>query len=513
MATKTQIEVERRAEQENPARELLAILYRGKWTILAIFLLVTGLVYWGTKRTLPLYQAESSLLVRIGREYVYRPEVGRTESSRMPSLSEMVNSEVEILSSRDLAEQVVRELGASRLYPKILELEPDPEIAVAKAVAAFRNAASIRPVLESSVIKVGFEHEVPLIAADAVNLLIERFKDKHIEVFGEERATRLEGQLLVRDAQLAAAEGALAEFKRANGVYDIDAQRQLLLDRRESLDQSLQAAEAELAVLRLRAGPEDPEEPTDLLILPPHLRPEMKDELLRQRYQLELALRGFEPPASDRLVEAASLRLLDLEIEESELLRDFSPTNRKVLSVQGEIQRVRGFLTQAETRAGAVDQVRLAERVARSEEIQAEIDRLTSEIELLVREEDRQLRFEARQSIQAVDLRRGDHAARLAAVDVEIQALDQQEQPLRRLERELVAAETAAQTYRERVEEARITEELDRERHISVKVIEQAAPPVAPTGLPRNLQVAIGAFVGLIAGVGLAVLMDLFRAR
>jgi uncharacterized protein involved in exopolysaccharide biosynthesis len=514
VASKAETATDPRKGDENPARELLASLYRGKWVVLCVFLLVSGLVYWGTLRQLPVFEAESSLIVRIGREYVYRPDVGRGETgTRTPSLAEMVNSEVEILSSRDLAEMVVRAIGVEKLFPEILELEPDPGIAVEKAVLKFRAAASIRPVLESSVIKVGFEHSVPALAAEAVNLLVERFKDKHIEVFGEERATRIETQLLERTELLQLASRSLADFKHTNDVYDIAEQRRLLLDRRERLDQSLQAAEVELAVLRLKAGPEGQEEPPDLPALPPHLRPEMKDELLRQRYELELALRGFEPPASDRLVEQASLRLLDLELEERELLRDYSPTNRKVLSVQQEIVRVRSFLEKAETRAGDFDQDRRAEREARGEEIQDEINRLTSEIELLVREEERLLRLDARRGIQALEIQRADLAKRLTAVELEVRVLDQQEQPLRGLERELAAAETAYQVYKDRLEEARVTEELDREKQISVKVIEKASAPVEPTGLPPKLQIAIGAFVGLIAGAGLAVLMDLFRAR
>lgn len=506
-------EVREAGARDNPARELLAILERGKWTVLLVFLGVTGLAVLGTLRAQPLYEAESSLMVRIGREYVYRSEVGRLESARMPSLSEMVNSEVEILSSRDLAEQVVRTLGVEHLYPEVLEVEDDPDIATEMAVLRFRGASSIRPVLESSVIKVGFEHENPTLAAEAVNQLVERFKDKHIEVFGEPRAERLEAQLVLRREDLAQAEKALADFKREFGVFDIHEQRVLLLDRREHLDQALQAAEIQLAELRLRAGPDGQTEPPDLPQLPLHLRPEMKEELLRQRYDLELALRGFEPPVSDRLVEQASLRLLDLELEESALLRDYSPSNRKVQSVQSEIQRVRRFLEQAETRAGGFDQARRAERLARSQEMAAEIARLTSEIELLVREEERQARLEARRSIQVLEIQRSDHLARLSAVDQEVRSLDQQEQPLRRLEREVSAAENAVQAYRERTEEARITEELDREKRISVRVIEKAAPPVAQSGLPRNLKLAVGAMVGLVAGIGMAVLLDLFRAR
>jgi len=500
-------------EPENPARELLGILARGKWTVLLVFLVVTAGATWATLRLPPTFEAEASLMVRIGREYVYRPEVGRTESARTPSLSEMVNSEVEILSSRDLAEQVVRELGVRALYPEVLELEPDEEIATEKAVLRFRKAASIRPVLESSVIKVGFEHEVPRLAADAVNRLVEHFKDKHIEVFGEERSERIEGRLEASRAALAQAEQALATFKRENAVFDLDEQRKNLLARRERLAaEEAQTSEA-LTEARFLVTPEDHEEVPAAGELPPHLRPEMKSELLRHRYELERSLWSLEPESGDRLVEEAQLRLLELELEEGELLRDFAPTNRRVQTVQAEIARVRTFLDEAQRQAGAFDTARRSERATRAQELRAEIARVTGDLELLVREERRLERLEARRNLQVLESRRSDQIGRIEEVDALLRDLDEEEQELRRLERELTSAEGAAQTYKDRYEEARITEELDRERRISVRVIENAAAPVAPTGLPRNLKLALGAVVGLVSGIGVAVLLDLFRTR
>src|SRR6185503_1481364 len=128
-----------RPEGDAAARELLSSLARGKWTVLVVFVVVTGIATWSTLHTPPLFEAESSLLVRIGREYMYRPEDGRAEATRTPSLSEMVNSEVEILSSRDLAEQVVREIGVERLYPDLVQLVPDPNVAAEMAVLRFRQ--------------------------------------------------------------------------------------------------------------------------------------------------------------------------------------------------------------------------------------------------------------------------------------------------------------------------------------------------------------------------------------
>jgi uncharacterized protein involved in exopolysaccharide biosynthesis len=497
----------------NPALEFAAILGRRKWTILGVFIIVSALATFGAVRTPPSFRAESSLLVRMGREYIYRSEVGRTETARTPSLSEIVNSEVEILSSRDLAELVVEALGVERLYPKLAELGLGPDLAREKAVLRLRQSTTVRAVLESSVIKLGFEHEDPALAAEVVNLLVERFRDKHLEVFGEERSGTLQDQLETQQVQLARAEDALSAFKRDNGVFDLDEQRSLLLGQRVRLEDDLRDCELQLVGLRLQVDASGQAEPTPAPLLPAHLRPEMKGELLRQLHELERELRALEAPVADRLIEAASLRLLDLQLEESKLLRDFSPENRRVLSVRAELETVREFLREAQIRSGASDEARRREREAGREELQARITSLTADIELLVREEERQAAEAMRQRLKSLEIQRETLSRELADMDQRIRDLEEQEKVLRQLERRRVSAESAVQRVRERVDDARLAEELDREKRISVRVIEKAAAPVVPSGLSRNLKIALGAFVGLLAGAALAVLQELFRAR
>jgi uncharacterized protein involved in exopolysaccharide biosynthesis len=497
--------------QENPAREFLQILLRGWLTIVLVFALVTGVVAYGAMKTPPMFEAESSLLVRIGREYIYRPEIGRTDTARGPSLAEMVNSEVEILSSRDLAEQVVNEIGYQNLYPELVELEADPRIAAEKAVLRLRGAASIRPVLESSVIKVGFEHAVPVLAADVVNLLVERFTDKHLEVFGEERAGIVEAQLTQRLKELATAEQALADFKSQNGVFDLNEQRRQLLVRREGLLRDLYAAEREVTGVRIQLPPG--EEPVDEPALPPHLSTTMKEELFRQLGQLQQELRAIAPPASNRLIEELQLTLLALQREEQQLLQAYNETDRRVVGIREEIERSRRFLTDTEAASGTLDDLRLRAHEDSKRALQEEIDRMSSEIELLLRAEEHHARTVLRMRLAALEAQGSADQARIDQIDLDIRTLDQHEMKLRQLERALTSAEAAVQTYQQRADEARIGEELDREKRINVRVIEMAAPPVAPIGLPLKLKVALGAFVGLLTGAGLAVLVDLFRAR
>ena len=495
-----------------PGPTLVAMLRRGLPTIAVVSLLVTGVVAVAILIAPERYESEARLMVRMGREYVFRPEAGGSESSRAPSLSEMVNSEVEILSSRELAEEVIREMGVDQLYPEILDVERDPDAATALAVPKFRGATSIRPVLESGVIKVVFAHHSPVVAADAVNLLVDRFQEKHLEVFGEDRSDALEREWLERAEELAGAEQALAGYKDQHGVTDIEQQRSFLFERSLALEKELLTREQELADLPPPAVSGDP---ADLVPveLPPHLAPGMGEALLRERYELERELRSLEPMYSDQLVRDASLRLLDLELQENELLRDYAESNRKVQSVRAGIGLVREFLVSAESREEADEEAERRDRLAVVATLEDEIDRLNGEIELLVRHERQLVAQEASQRRQVVENACQELRRRQAEVEAELLALDGHEQSLRQLERDVTVATAASEQGRALLDEALLSEHFDREKHTNVRVIERAAPPALPSGLSRSLKLALGLVAGLVAGAGTAVLVDVFRVR
>ncbi len=481
----------------NPAAELAAILRRRKGTIFFVFVVVTAVVAIGAFNIPPAYTAESSLMVRIGREYIYRSEVGRgTEAARMPSLSEMVNSEVEILSSHDLAEQVVKELGVELLYPDLLELEPDPDRALDKAVMRFRGGVAIRGVLESSVIRVGFEHTDPQIAADAVNLLVERFRDKHVEVFGEVRTTFLDEKLKGRQEDLARIETELSLFKQENEVYDLAEQRRTLLGRQAELDGELRDVEIEIAALKAVHGDLDRE---DEAVVAPDRIPDQKNELMTLLRELEGELREIVYSAPDALLEEFERMLLQLELERMDLERQFQEDNRQLQTLREKITEVQKYLTETEDRHRGVDEDRREGLLKQIAQTQKDIEALD--------------RMQSRQVLRALEIRRDGFKNELAAITARISLLDRQETKLRQLERAREQSEALVQNYVERVEDARIAEDLDREKRINVRVIEKAARPLEPTGLSRNMKIALGGFAGLLSGAAVAVFLELFRVR
>ena len=179
----------------------------------------------------PLYEATSLLLVKIGREYVYQAEVGEGTGQIMPRSREtLINSEIQILRSAQVVKAVVEEIGVETLYPSLaLDAQPGQPI---ESIAAARFLANlrVRAVEDADVIQVSLRNTDPQVTARAVNLLVERFKEAHLQAFGEGQAmTFLEEQAAKASEELKLAETALLEFQAKHPQFSLENKDQLLL--------------------------------------------------------------------------------------------------------------------------------------------------------------------------------------------------------------------------------------------------------------------------------------------
>ena len=119
-------------------REMLSTVYYDRWRIGAVFLLGLALTLLAVQMAPNKYVAEASLLLRLGREYVYTPEVGDPGVSGAPvayDREQTIAAETRILTSRDLIDSVVKKVGVQNIYPKIAASGNDP--------AAIQGAATL----------------------------------------------------------------------------------------------------------------------------------------------------------------------------------------------------------------------------------------------------------------------------------------------------------------------------------------------------------------------------------
>ena len=511
-----------------------SMLMRRRSTVSGVFAVVTTTVVLGSFLIPPAYTAQTTIMVKHGREFFYRAAVGEANDASLYSLQEMVNSEVEILRSRDVAERVIREMGPAQLYPDLLgDWEAQPDVLLAVAVDRFRERLTVMDVLESSIIRISFVHRSPRVAAEALNLLIDRYKDKHVEIFSQKTTGFLSDQLRGYEAKLSESEKELEEFRQQHGVYSFAEQKSLLLNQRVVLDTELNNTEFRIAELQQRLTFLDWNTSSEPSADRPYVtesreslvtrRGELSSEL--QRTELRLAELGQQfvvfrdrarsnhdavapHPGVERYpsIDEAFIRLLDLQLHENELRRDYSETSRSVKAVRNEIALVEVFLR---GRGAYVEDVLEAT-------IRDELDGLVARRYPMleqIRELDATIRaFDVRYALDELSplqIRRTRIRQEIARLGVNIMVLDRYENELRQFERRVVLDERNYEAFMEKSEAARVLEELDRQKMINLTVIEAASPPISSSNLSKKLRVVLGAFVGLFAGVAASIFQEL----
>src|SRR5262249_37578014 len=146
---------------------------------MAIVVPVTVRAFW----LRPVYEATSTFMIKFGREYLYRPEVGEGKAMMQQanySLMQepLINSELEILNSQDLKEKVIASLGLENLFPSVSTSPGQDRNPMDAAVKRFAKQFKAESIKKSTVLRVSFQHNDPSMAAKAVNVLIDLFKDK-----------------------------------------------------------------------------------------------------------------------------------------------------------------------------------------------------------------------------------------------------------------------------------------------------------------------------------------------
>jgi len=308
--------------------------------------------------------------VKTGREYVNRPEAGDTGALMLLQMEEVVNSETRILSSRELIEKVLATLKVETVYPELATSPPSTMPPLQAAVLAFGKNLTVEGVKKSNVIEVAFRHKDPQVAARAVNLLVDFYKEKHLQLFSDPQPSLSKTQLAEYEANLKESETRMEAFKRKNRVFSPEEQRSLLL----------------------------------------------------KRYQ-----------------------------EEKLLAQD----TRK------EIRLARERLKEQETVA-------------------------------------------TRAELRSLNAKAAATARRLRTLENEIRSFDRLDSEFQALKRDVASNEKKYQTYLERMEEARVSEEMSRKKMANVAVIQPAEVPARPITPNKGRNILLGMLLGAVIGLGAA---------
>jgi uncharacterized protein involved in exopolysaccharide biosynthesis len=456
-------------EQEyltNTLRDFLTVIFKHKLKILTVFPAVVIIVTAGSFSQIPVYEAESSLMVQIGREYIFRPEVGETKPTIQFNRNDVINADIQILASADLIEKVIINLGVENIYPGLVKQPPDqvnqpPEriTPLQKAIRRFKSQLSVEAVKNSNVINLSFKHTDQQVPARAVNQLVESFKERHLQLYSNSQSVFLEGQLTVHRQRLQESENKLAAFKQKNRVFSHGEQRSNLLDQHLKLDTSLKTAQSDILELR-----------------------QYISSLTTQKQKASEDIRVAESTSQSTNIEIAQAGLLKLQLEEEELRTKYDERDPMLVMVREKIALTEDFL----------------------EEMRIDTSRSVTVGKNTIYQGMEKDLFRARAELSSLDAKGAALKQQLNQLDGEIQDLDAKESALRSLQRELDNNERNYEIYLTKLEEARITDQMDRSNMANIKVIQKATVPLGPVRSRKTLRIVAGIILGAASGLALA---------
>lgn len=405
-------------------------------------------------------------MVKIGREHTYSTEVGENTPKVALDLQAVIEPEIKILTSRDLSQKVIEVIGVESLYPEILERDELTISPLEVALMYFQGNLFVTRSGKSNVINVTFEHQNPQVAARAVNLLGELWKEKHLAIFSNPQISFFEEQVQTFRKNLEQSESLLQEFKREHGISSIMDQRKLLFDQRQTIDSRSKANEDQIQGLGSKIN---------------SLRRQLND--IPQYIPISTVNENEHPT-----INATRNELLALQRKEQQLLGKYQERSRMVTDVREEIALIQALIN--EQKAQVKEQVTTRNPVY--QDLQLEL--LSSESELT-----------------SLKTKRGVFLEQIKKLDSQISRLNQLENQFDGLQREVNKDKENAKIYVGKLEMAHVSTDMDKRQIANVSVIQSASPPIVPIKPKKSLILYFGIAFGLLSGMAWALVLEFFQ--
>lgn len=496
------MQLEQRFEQHSLSwADLFALVAKYRWVILTVFVAVT-IGAWATLQVFftDEFETKSNILVKIGRENAETPSSIQNGNLMTTGVRlQDINSEVQMLSSRALIENVVDQFGPD-LFKSVLK-QPDsiwgyPKfylkttarfvkrqykeflIAVSikkrltpreEAILVLQNGLKVEPIKESDVLTMKLRLPSARLAMECANALLQRYLTTRSNIRRTAAgADFFDAELNKDEAHLGTLRGDRERVRTKYGISSAVEQRTNLLkqyaalrERIDNTDASLQRVEHQREAVAVAAS--------------------RGDDLLKKE----------QITAQNPSIQSIKERLTTLELERVRLAGRYSSDSEVLANSDKEITALRHLL---------------------SNESPTIISTVTSEANPLKRELHKDLE---------------NHDVELAGLRSERAQL---EIPLRRIREELAslnvggdAFETAEREYRlaegfyvlhvRKMQEAKLNDELDQRRVANVSIIAPPDEPIEPIYPPKPFVMGIALPVGLLLGIAVSALLESMEDR
>src|SRR3984893_2529908 len=333
------------------APDLLAywkVIRRRRWTVFIVFTVLFGGVLVETLKKKPVYRAKALLEIEKENPSLVTPQ----ELFQIDEVSDSyLETEYKVLSSDDLAERVIAQLGLEQTaefhpqkgsWPAILKniqaanslmagsnvVESDPSLRET-VLAGFEKRLDVKPFRRSRAVEISFDSQDPNLAAEVVNAIASNYINKNLEARWDatQKASEwLSQQMLDLKEKLAKSQDELHEYAADNDLLFLETDKG---NSENVVNQSLRELQEELTKTQA-------------------VRYE-KESL----YRLVLSNDYASLPGvfDNKLLQDLSVRLAELQRERAQWATTFTEDYPKVQQIQNQIVEIQGALERERGRA------------------------------------------------------------------------------------------------------------------------------------------------------------------
>lgn len=483
-------------------RDFVQIIFKHKGKILLFFLIITlPLMLWVIMQP-SLYQSKAKILVKEGRENTI-PTPEMTEGPILVDITrpEDINSEIEILKSRLLAEKVVEALGTDlkkspskttqglssssstiqqsflriggecknlfkQICPPLLSSpEQNGRLSFEAKVLYVQKRLIVEKVPESNVIAVSFDDADPGIPADVIDSLLTFYLDHHLAVYKTPEAYQFFAEQETHFHQkLEEAEQSLEEMKKQWSLAELQLQKEILVRQIGEYENELNSAQMEKVSLREQLN-------------------QHQQQLKTQQEKIWLS----ETSKINPLLTQLSAQVSQLQLEEKKLMEKFVDQNhKKIQDIRSEIKEIEGQLTKLQSPIQT--------------DVVIGVNALHQSLMKSV--------LENQAGLEAAEAREKNLRNHLASIKEELAVLNDRELELNRLTRQINIYEENYQLYRRKVEDKKISQAMDLARMANISIIQPASLPLEPLPRRTTFKMLMAILLGITAGLGITLIAE-----
>ncbi len=420
---------------------------------------ILGLAAFVTFRQKPVYEAEGKLRFNKNNNVSSLSGLGGQigELSGITNLSNPLDTEAEVIKSHPLITETITKLELQDKKGEIL------------THAAFLTKLKVKSIRGTDVLQLSYKSTDPKEAANVVNSLMGDYRENNVETnTAEVRAARefLEKELPQVEARVIQAEAALRQFKELNNVVALEEEAKFGVESLKDLSENITQAQANLvgAITRSEA---------------------LQNQLELQPQQAVALSSLSQSPAVQQVLKEFQKTQDELAVALTKLTEEH-PT---VINLSKKLQALRN---QLEGRVGQIvgNGVSVREPDLQIGELKQSLiaELVKSEVERLA-------------ATNRVGLLRKVFVSNQARLSI----LPKLEQQQRQLQRKLQVAQSTYEQLLKQLQEAQVVE---KQNVGNAKVIASALVPNKPISPKIPLNLALGGFLGILLGVGTALILE-----